>query len=202
MPVYKGPGGKAIKPNQPKRERTRLVNQDTGGSPRAVTERIPGPLDARGPAAAPPRGGKAERTRLHLGGKADKGGDGEPATGPFDAIDDPVVGWVVIAGGPGKGRALALSAGKNDVGRGADQRISLAFGDDAVSEKRHCVITYDPENRRFFLQDGAGRNLTYLAGEPVMSPVELKGGEAIRLGATTLRFVPLCGDEFDWAETE
>lgn len=198
MPVYKGPGGKMIKPEKPKRDRTRLVNQDTGPVKRgATTERIPGPLDT---AAEPAPAGKVDRTRLHLGGgKADTG---EAAAGPFDAMDDPVVGWVVIVGGPGKGRALALSAGKNDIGRGADQRISLAFGDDAISEKRHTVITYDPENRRFFLQDGEGRNLTYMAGEPVMSPMELTGGEAFRLGETTLRFVPLCGDEFDWAEIE
>jgi hypothetical protein len=29
-------------------------------------------------------------------------------------------------------------------------------------------------------------------------PAELHGGETISLGQTSLRFVPLCGAEFDW----
>src|SRR5579863_6049785 len=36
------------------------------------------------------------------------------------ASDDPVVGWVVVVDGPGKGNALPLGYGMNEIGRGSE----------------------------------------------------------------------------------
>lgn len=116
------------------------------------------------------------------------------------ATNDPVVGWLVIVIGPGRGNALTLGYGLNGIGRGPRARVRLDFGDLEISRDQHAVITYDPKGRRFYLQHGGGTNLTYLDQQPVLVPSELKGDETIVLGQTQLRFVPFCGVNFDWQD--
>lgn len=110
----------------------------------------------------------------------------------------PVVAWLVVKDGPGRGRALSISYGLNKIGRGTDQAVSLAFGDDKLSRSHHAAIEYDPKLRAFYLSKG--ENLTYLNGDRVGSGQEhaLKAGDEIELGETTLQFVPFCGPDFDW----
>ena len=123
----------------------------------------------------------------------------EPEPSPWIGGEkDPVVGWVVVIQGPGKGEARRLRYGRNCIGRDEDQEIQLDLGDDHISRKQHAAVIYDPRARKFLLQHGEGRNLTYLGDQHVLSAVELKGGEHISLGRTVLRFVPLCGPDFDW----
>ncbi len=120
---------------------------------------------------------------------------------PLDeAIQDPVVGWLVIIKGPGQGKALKVGYGMNSLGRGSGARIRLDFGDLEISRDNHAMLTYDPRGRRFYMQHGEGTNLTYLNNQPILAPVELTGGETILLGQTQLRFVPLCGPDFDWQD--
>jgi len=117
------------------------------------------------------------------------------------AMDDPVVGWLVVVDGPGRGHASALGYGMNSIGRASTERISLDYGDTDMSRTKHTLITYDPRGRKFYLQHGGGQNLTYLKnGSPVLTPVEINGGEEIIVGQTTLRFVPFCGELFDWQD--
>ena len=114
------------------------------------------------------------------------------------ASDDPVVGWLVVVDGPGRGRSVEIGPGANPVGRAAGQKLRLDFGDDHISRERHAVLVFDPIAARFFLHSGEGRNLAYVDGAVLMAPVELKGGETIRIGDTQLRFVPFCGANFRW----
>lgn len=110
-----------------------------------------------------------------------------------------VVGWLVVIDGPGRGRSVALGYGMNSIGRGSENRVILSFGDPTISRIKHAILTYDPRGRRFYLNCGDSSNLTYLGETPVLSPVELKGGETLRIGNDTLlKFVPFCGDNFDW----
>ena len=88
----------------------------------------------------------------------------------------------------------------NSVGRDASQRISLNFGDESISREEHAFITYDEEQRRFYVQHGGKANLVRLGKKPVLVPTELKANDRIRLGRTTLRFVPCCGPDFSWTE--
>jgi hypothetical protein len=113
--------------------------------------------------------------------------------------NDPVVGWVVIIEGPGKGRSLELGVGANHIGRAPNQKICLDFGDATISREHHSVLIYEPSARRFILQRGDVRNLTYVGEAAVVEPVELRGGETIGIGQTHLRFVPFCGPEFTWS---
>lgn len=139
----------------------------------------------------PARAAVPERTRLFGQSGPDDDSDAE-------GLDDPVVGWLVVLDGPGKGRSLPLGYGVNSIGRAESERVPLAFGDEEISRLRHTAIAYDPLNRQFFVQPGDGTNLTYIERAPVMVPTELKGGEILRLGRTLLRFVPFCGPQFDW----
>ncbi len=90
--------------------------------------------------------------------------------------------------------------GMNSLGRGATDRIRLDFGDDQISRNGHAVVTYDPRGRKFYVQHGGGTNLTYLGDQPVLAPAELSALSHISIGHTVLRFVPLCGADFDWQD--
>lgn len=125
---------------------------------------------------------------------------GAPAADADDQSGEgPVVGWLVVVEGPGRGKALTLGYGMNSLGREPGNRVSLPFGDEEISRNKHATVTYDPRGRKFYLQHGESSNLTYIGEDPVLAPTELKSGDSIRLGGeTVLRFVPLCGDDFSW----
>ncbi|WP_207232154.1 FHA domain-containing protein [Corallincola spongiicola] len=161
------------------------------------------------PAASPSDGDP--KTRVFRPGRATTAapvstGEAQPAAAAAtaeqssDAMADPLAGWLVITGGPGMGNALRLGYGVNAIGRDADQRIVLDFGDDQISRKQHALVTYDPKGRKFYLQHGGGTNLVYMNEAPVLTPTELTAGVELIIGATELRFMPLCGPDFDWQE--
>ncbi len=127
---------------------------------------------------------------------------GSEAENPAEesALRDPVSGFLIIISGLGRGGGSMLRYGMNSIGRDVSQQISLDHGDQRISRESHCTVTYDPVNRKFYLQHGEGPQLTYLDGQPVLSVTELAAGNQIRVGDTELRFVPLCGKGFDWEE--
>ncbi|SEH04884.1 FHA domain-containing protein [Candidatus Venteria ishoeyi] len=116
------------------------------------------------------------------------------------AMDDPVVGWLVVIDGPGRGNSRQLGYGMNTIGRSSTERVALDYGDSDMTRSKHAIVTYDPRGRKFYLQHGGGQNLTYLNGAPVLVPTELKGGEEVLVGQTMLRFVNFCGEQFDWQD--
>jgi len=111
---------------------------------------------------------------------------------------DPVVGWLVCVHGPDKGRDYRIRSQNNSVGRSQDMHICIS-GDDQISRERHTIITFEPQRNSFHLSPGEGRSLVYLNGEAVLTHKELKAYDKIILGATTLLFVPFCGDRFKWS---
>lgn len=119
-----------------------------------------------------------------------------------DPMADPVVGWLVVVSGPGKGQVCKLGYGSNSLGRGESSRVRFDFGDDRISRDGHAMITYDTRGRRFYLQHGGGKNLTYLGEDPVLVPTMLEAMQEFSIGNTKLRFVPLCGPEFEWEDTD
>ena len=148
---------------------------------------------------------KDPKTRIYRPGKTERG---EQAAAPgasaqatqASAMDDPPVGWLVVVRGPGQGNFVAIGNGSNSVGRDEDERIRVDFGDETISRRGHSSITYDPRGKKFYLQHGAGKNLTYLEGNPVLAPTELAGFSRIVIGNTELLFVPLCCEQFDWED--
>ena len=123
-------------------------------------------------------------------------GRGRPAPDP---MADPPVGWLVVVAGPGKGHVATLGMGQNSVGRGPKAHVPLDYGDATISRTCQCTITYDPDDRTFEVERGEGRNLTKVDGKKVPGAgCELKPLARLQMGATVLRFVPLCGPEFSW----
>jgi hypothetical protein len=161
------------------------------------------PAKGQGRAGESSPGAEDPRTRIHRpgarGARTDAGA--APGTTPGDEPADPPAGWLVIVDGPGKGHAVTVGIGANSIGRNPDQRIALSFGDEHISGEGHALLVYDPESRRFYINHGGGKNLTYVEGQLVMTPTELDPHAEIRIGETRMRFVPLCGEQFDWSDT-
>ncbi|NRB17681.1 MAG: FHA domain-containing protein [Rhodobacteraceae bacterium] len=111
------------------------------------------------------------------------------------------VGWLAVVKGPGRGATFTLFSGVTIIGRGEDQTVRLDFGDNSISRANHAAIAFDPEQNSFFIGHGGKANLVRRNDRPVLSTEELATGDLIRIGETTLRFVPLCGPEFGWSET-
>lgn len=125
------------------------------------------------------------------------------ATAPVaasDALINPVVGWLAIIAGPGRGTVLPLSYGVNDIGRGAGAKVRLDFGDPAIALENQAAIIYTAGSRHFYLQSVAAE--TRLNGQPGAASVALTSGDLLQLGQTRLRFVPLCGPDFDWRNND
>ena len=194
-------------------QRSDIVDRSAPGkdsaTPDATTE------EARPQQSAPVAAGTIiGRTRLMSGHESSLAGGGVPGSTPTmnmtqpktqyipgASVDsDPVAGWVVVVKGPGRGNFRPVFVGMNSVGRDPSQRVCLSFGDEAISREEHAFITYDEEQRRFYVQHGGKANLVRLGKQPVLVPVELHADDLIRLGRTTLRFVPLCGADFSWGD--
>lgn len=114
---------------------------------------------------------------------------------------EPVVGWLVCVKGEYKGESFSLKSGRNNIGRALTMDVALAQ-EKTVSRERHASITFDPQQKQFFVQSGEGRGLTYLNKELLMTFKELKKGDIITLGSCELLFYPLCGEDFAWDDYE
>jgi hypothetical protein len=113
---------------------------------------------------------------------------------------DPVVGWLVVVGGPGIGQYRPIYEGNNTVGRSPQSRIPIDFGDDAISSEEQAYIRYDSAERSFlFVPNLAKTNVVSLNEKRPTGAVELSQMDVITMGRTQLVFVPFCGPEFDWS---
>ena len=160
-------------------------------------------------AQVPPSGdargrGNSSRAKTRLLGFATGAAGADPLARLSQADDQEdtrfPVGWVVVVDGPGRGHSFQLSAGVSQIGRADDQNIRLDFGDGAISRHNHAAIAYDVEQNAFFIGHGGKANIVRRNNRPVLSTEELVAGDKIRVGETTLRFVPLCGSDFSWDE--
>jgi hypothetical protein len=114
------------------------------------------------------------------------------------AQHDPVVGWLVVTKGPGKGRSIEIGMGVNAIGRAQGQKIRLDFGDRQIAREGHATIVYDPRSNLFILQHGDDQARTCVGDQPLSASVELRNGATISVGDTELRFVAFCDQDFRW----
>jgi hypothetical protein len=115
-----------------------------------------------------------------------------------DALTDPVVGWLVIVDGPGRGNYIPVGYGQNSIGRNQEERVCINYGDAQISRESHCFIVYEPHDREFTVLRGTSKGLSYLNQKVILEPRTIHSGELLRIGATTLRFMAFCGPEYDW----
>ncbi|MEL7395088.1 MAG: FHA domain-containing protein [Pseudomonadota bacterium] len=178
------------------------ISHDARGEPHATAAPVGVPQPAAGRSVG--RSGRVKTRVL---------GFGQPEAAKLDVFSAKAehkpqtpsthpVGWLVVVEGPGQGSAFTLHDGVASIGRGEDQTVSLAFGDNSISRENHAAIAYDDEQRSFFLGHGGKTNLVRLNGRPVLSTEELKSDDLIRIGETTMRFVALCGATFSWSEVQ
>lgn len=114
---------------------------------------------------------------------------------------DPVVGWLVIVGGPGIGSYRPVFEGNNTIGRSSSNRIPIDFGDDAISGDEQAYIRYDSTDRSFLLVPNMSKtNVVSVNEKRPTSAIALQTMDVITMGRTQLVFVPFCGPEFDWGE--
>lgn len=98
------------------------------------------------------------------------------------------VGVLKVLDGPGKGQERPVFSGTNQVGRSADNRIALDFGDNTISRQQHAVIAYDAGSGSFRIFDGGKQNPVSVNGERLSGDRELSDGDTVKIGLTTLRF--------------
>jgi len=116
-------------------------------------------------------------------------------------LADPVVGWLVVVGGPGLGSFRPIFEGNNAVGRSKDQRIPIDFGDTTISSEEQAYIRYDSADRAFlFVPNLSKTNIVAINDKKPTGAVKLELMDVITMGRTQLAFVPFCGEEFDWSE--
>lgn len=111
-------------------------------------------------------------------------------------------GWLVIVSGPGRGAAFPVMRGVSQIGRGADQTISLDFGDMAISRQNHAAIAYDPATHQFHLGHGGKSNLVRLNGKPLLTTSVVADKDVIQIGETTMMLKVLCTPDFNWSAVE
>jgi FHA domain len=123
---------------------------------------------------------------------------------PFERADSKAndtfpVGWLVVVVGPGLGASFSLHEGVSRVGRGEDQTVCLNFGDNSISRENHISIAFDTEQNAFYVGQSGRSNIVRLNNKPLLSTEQVRSGDQIRVGETTLRLVALCGDAFSWS---
>jgi len=112
---------------------------------------------------------------------------------------EPVVGWLVCVAGEYFGESFNLKTGQNFIGRNLTMDVPLAK-DTRVSRVKHAIITYDPQNRIFFIGPGESSGLTYLNGNLLLAHQPLKAYEKVKAGNSEFIFIPCCGEHFAWEE--
>ena len=113
----------------------------------------------------------------------------------------PVVGWLVITEGQGRGTDFRLIQGENRIGRNADLEVCLDFGaqsDNTVSHEALAVVVYDHHANEFFIERGSSRNLAMLNGSTIRGEPTLQCNDIIQVGTTKLLFLPFCDHSFKW----
>lgn len=127
------------------------------------------------------------------------GGADEKTVGFFSSTigKEPVVGWLVCTAGEHFGEDFKLKSGRNFIGRAPDMDVSVAK-DGTVSRERHAIIVYEPRGNLFIVQPGDSKELSYLNGEVVLAPKEIKVHDKLTVGKTELMFIPCCTADFNW----
>lgn len=115
----------------------------------------------------------------------------------FSNSVEPVVGWLVCIKGMYKGESFNIKSGRNNIGRSQGMDIALAQ-EKSVSRERHASITFEPHQKKFFVQAGESSGLTYVNDEILMTFKELSDYDRITLGESEFVFLRLVGEKFSW----
>ncbi len=170
----------------------RAAEKPVIAAPAPEPDSVPTTRVMRGEGPKPQTPAGSAKTQLVRGRKAIE-------RGTF--AQDPVVGFLVVVGGPGLGSFRPIFEGNNTLGRAASNRVPLDFGDDTISSEAQAYVRYDSNDRSFlFVPNLAKTNVVSVNDKKPTGAVELKPMDVITLGRTQVAFVAFCGAEFDWSE--
>ncbi len=151
---------------------------------------------------APQENAAWEQQAQQAGGYAPGQEDDPPTMASYakdSAVTQPPVGYLICLRGAARGQDFRLHAQRNTIGRSSAMDVCIK-GDLGISRETNAVLSYNPRARSFHLIPGEGKSIVYVSGQEVMTPVQLKGGEIIEIGDTSLVFLPVCGPGFDWED--
>ena len=113
----------------------------------------------------------------------------------------PVCGWIVCVKGPRRGKDYRVMDGKNFVGRADDMDIQI-LGDNKISRRNHAVIVFDAKKREKMILPGDSNGLVYLIEQAVYLPQPLNAYDVIEMGDSKFLFIPFCGENFVWEDSQ
>lgn len=116
-------------------------------------------------------------------------------TSNIEGTVNPVCGWLVAVDGEKLGYSFNIHSERNTVGRGEEFDINIFF-DGAVSSKGDAVIAFDSIGMKFYISPGSGKNNVHVNNSILLTPVEIKDYDRIRIGMTTFAFRSFCGEQF------
>lgn len=116
-------------------------------------------------------------------------------------VMEPVTGWIVCIEGASKGRDFRILKEKNFIGRADGMDIQI-LGDNKIAKRNHAIIVYEPKKRRTMLLPGDAQGLVYINHETIYVPTELFAYDTIEMGNSKFLFIPLCGENFEWVDSD
>jgi pSer/pThr/pTyr-binding forkhead associated (FHA) protein len=90
-----------------------------------------------------------------------------------------------VVAGKERGKYFVLEEGVTRLGR--DEHADIQILDDMIS-RSHLDVTYDSEKSACRIEDLKSANGTVVNGQRVAGEVELKDGDTIRIGESTLLY--------------
>lgn len=114
-------------------------------------------------------------------------------------ISSPVVGWLVCVQGELFGRGMSLVDGRTRIGSSVEMEIRLV-NDRNIERINHAVIMFRSSSKEFLLLGEESQGMVYVNGKSYGNKnVKIQNRDFIQVGNTIFRFVPLCGNDFDWS---
>ena len=90
-----------------------------------------------------------------------------------------------VVAGKERGKYFVLDEGVTRLGR--DEHADIQILDDMIS-RSHLDVTYDSENSACRIEDLKSANGTLVNGKRIAGEVELKDGDTIRMGESTVLY--------------
>ena len=76
--------------------------------------------------------------------------------------------------------------------------IPAVLGANSPLAVRRGIVVYDPQDNNWCALPGSSNELCTLNGKSLIEKMPLTAGDTFAVGGAQLRFVPLCGPEFNW----
>ena len=98
------------------------------------------------------------------------------------------VGWWCWTAPPAGRNCLGVDAAGNPAVLDANSPLAVRRG----------IVVYDPQDNNWCALPGSSNELCTLNGKSLIEKMPLTAGDTFAVGGAQLRFVPLCGPEFNW----